>query len=198
MRTFEAISLKVRYWHFSDRFRLHYTAYIASLVASRQAQHWPPTFPVAPELQRRRRARCRRFHLPTQFFLNQRAKTQRRLRLAMHHESLARGLMELFEPIHQRRLVGMRGESAQRINIRAHRYRFLINTHRADAIHQLAPERALRLETGDDHHALGAGSLVPEGKTLQGGYLYLGRPAEELAYFDYSAKHYIELARSYT
>ncbi len=52
---------------------------------------------------------------------------------------------------------------------------------------------------------LGAGSLVPEGKTLQGGYLYLGRPAkqlrlltaEELAYFDYSANHYIELARSY-
>jgi len=52
---------------------------------------------------------------------------------------------------------------------------------------------------------LGAGSLVPEGKTLQGGYLYLGRPAkqlrpltaEELAYFDYSAQHYIDLARSY-
>lgn len=52
---------------------------------------------------------------------------------------------------------------------------------------------------------LGAGSLVPEGKTLQGGYLYLGRPAkqlrpltaEELAYFDYSAQHYIALARSY-
>ena len=52
---------------------------------------------------------------------------------------------------------------------------------------------------------LGAGSLVPEGKTLQSGYLYLGRPAkqlrlltaEELAYFDYSAQHYIELAASY-
>ncbi len=52
---------------------------------------------------------------------------------------------------------------------------------------------------------LGAGSLVPEGKTLQSGYLYLGRPAkqlrpltaDELAYFDYSARHYIELARSY-
>lgn len=52
---------------------------------------------------------------------------------------------------------------------------------------------------------LGAGSLVSEGKTLQSGYLYLGRPAkqlrlltaDELAYFDYSARHYIELARSY-
>ncbi len=52
---------------------------------------------------------------------------------------------------------------------------------------------------------LGAGSLVPEGKTLQGGYLYLGRPAkqlrpltaEELAYFDYSAQHYMRLADSY-
>ena len=52
---------------------------------------------------------------------------------------------------------------------------------------------------------LGAGSLVPEGKTLLSGYLYLGRPAkqlrlltaQELAYFDYSAQHYIALANSY-
>lgn len=52
---------------------------------------------------------------------------------------------------------------------------------------------------------LGAGSLVPEGKTLQSGYLYLGRPAkqlrllseQELAYFNYSAAQYIALARSY-
>jgi carbonic anhydrase/acetyltransferase-like protein (isoleucine patch superfamily) len=52
---------------------------------------------------------------------------------------------------------------------------------------------------------LGAGSLVPEGKVLASGYLYIGRPAkqlrpltsEELAYFDYSAEHYVNLARSY-
>ena len=52
---------------------------------------------------------------------------------------------------------------------------------------------------------LGAGSLVPEGKTLLSGYLYLGRPAkqlrlltaQELAYFEYSAQHYIALANSY-
>ncbi len=52
---------------------------------------------------------------------------------------------------------------------------------------------------------LGAGSLVPEGKVLAGGYLYIGRPAkqlrpltaEELAYFNYSAEHYVKLARSY-
>ena len=57
----------------------------------------------------------------------------------------------------------------------------------------------------EDRVLLGAGSLVPEGKTLQSGYLYLGRPAkqlrpltaEELAYFEYSAQHYIALARSY-
>ena len=57
----------------------------------------------------------------------------------------------------------------------------------------------------EDRVLLGAGSLVPEGKILQSGYLYLGRPAkqlrpltaEELAYFDYSARHYIALARSY-
>jgi carbonic anhydrase/acetyltransferase-like protein (isoleucine patch superfamily) len=57
----------------------------------------------------------------------------------------------------------------------------------------------------EDRVLLGAGSLVPEGKILQSGYLYLGRPAkqlraltaEELAYFDYSAQHYIALAHSY-
>jgi len=52
---------------------------------------------------------------------------------------------------------------------------------------------------------LGAGSLVPEGKVLESGHLYLGRPAklvraltdEEIAYFRYSAEHYVALARSY-
>ncbi len=52
---------------------------------------------------------------------------------------------------------------------------------------------------------LGAGSLVPEGKVLESGYLYLGRPAkqirmltdQELAYFEYSARHYVQLAQSY-
>lgn len=52
---------------------------------------------------------------------------------------------------------------------------------------------------------LGAGSLVPEGKVLLSGHLYIGRPAklvrvlteEELAYFNYSAEHYVRLARDY-
>jgi carbonic anhydrase/acetyltransferase-like protein (isoleucine patch superfamily) len=52
---------------------------------------------------------------------------------------------------------------------------------------------------------LGAGSLVPEGKVLESGHLYLGRPAKmvralteaEIAYFSYSAEHYVQLARSY-
>jgi carbonic anhydrase/acetyltransferase-like protein (isoleucine patch superfamily) len=52
---------------------------------------------------------------------------------------------------------------------------------------------------------LGAGSLVPEGKILLGGNLYLGRPAkliralteEELAHFAYSAAHYIRLSGNY-
>jgi carbonic anhydrase/acetyltransferase-like protein (isoleucine patch superfamily) len=55
------------------------------------------------------------------------------------------------------------------------------------------------------HVLLGAGSLVPEGKVLESGYLYLGRPArqarpltaEEIAYFNYSARHYVKLAQSY-
>ena len=52
---------------------------------------------------------------------------------------------------------------------------------------------------------VGAGSLVPEGKVLQSGYLYLGRPVkqvraltpEEIAYFNYSAQHYVRLHQSY-
>ncbi len=55
------------------------------------------------------------------------------------------------------------------------------------------------------HVLLGAGSLVPEGRVLESGYLYLGRPArqvreltaDEMAYFNYSARHYVQLARSY-
>ena len=55
------------------------------------------------------------------------------------------------------------------------------------------------------HVLLGAGSLVAEGKVLESGHLYLGRPAkrvrrlsdEEIAYFCYSAQHYVALARSY-
>jgi carbonic anhydrase/acetyltransferase-like protein (isoleucine patch superfamily) len=55
------------------------------------------------------------------------------------------------------------------------------------------------------HVLLGAGSLVPEDKVLESGHLYLGRPAkqvralteEEIAYFNYSAEHYVQLARAY-
>lgn len=46
-----------------------------------------------------------------------------------------------------------------------------------------------------------AGALVPPGKVLEGGYLWMGAPAKparpltdrELAYFEYSANHYVEL-----
>lgn len=52
---------------------------------------------------------------------------------------------------------------------------------------------------------LGAGSLVPEGKDLEGGYLWLGRPAKkmreltdkELQWFEYSAMHYVKLKNDY-
>ncbi len=48
---------------------------------------------------------------------------------------------------------------------------------------------------------LGAGSLVPPGKTLKSGHLYVGRPAKmvrplsekELAYFPYTAGNYVKL-----
>jgi len=52
---------------------------------------------------------------------------------------------------------------------------------------------------------LGAGSLVPPGKTLEGGYLWVGRPARrvrpladaERSYLAYAAEHYVRLKDRY-
>ncbi|KPC53501.1 gamma carbonic anhydrase family protein [Amantichitinum ursilacus] len=57
----------------------------------------------------------------------------------------------------------------------------------------------------EDRVMLGAGSLVPPGKVLRSGYLYMGRPAKEvrpltegeLAHFAYSAGHYVRLMGKY-
>lgn len=56
-----------------------------------------------------------------------------------------------------------------------------------------------------DHVMIGAGSLVSPGKVLEGGILYMGRPAkavrkltdEEIAYLKYSAEHYMRLKNNY-
>ena len=55
------------------------------------------------------------------------------------------------------------------------------------------------------HVLLGAGSLVTEGKDLEGGYLWMGRPArrvreltdQEITWFGYSSKHYVKLKNDY-
>ncbi|MFN9709144.1 MAG: gamma carbonic anhydrase family protein [Burkholderiales bacterium] len=57
----------------------------------------------------------------------------------------------------------------------------------------------------EDHVMLGAGSLVSPGKRLSRGMLYMGRPAipvrplteAEMAYFKYSAEHYIRIKNDY-
>ncbi|HHX36042.1 MAG TPA: gamma carbonic anhydrase family protein [Gammaproteobacteria bacterium] len=57
----------------------------------------------------------------------------------------------------------------------------------------------------DDDVVLGAGSLVPPGKHLASGYLYVGRPArrvralneEEMAFFSYGAANYVRLKDDY-
>lgn len=57
----------------------------------------------------------------------------------------------------------------------------------------------------EDYVMLGAGSLVPSGKRLQSGYLYLGSPAKpirpltdgEKAFLEYSAEHYVSLKKAY-
>lgn len=56
-----------------------------------------------------------------------------------------------------------------------------------------------------DHVMIGAGSLIPQGKTLESRMLYVGRPAkvvraltpEEIAHFKYSAEHYIQIKNNY-
>lgn len=55
------------------------------------------------------------------------------------------------------------------------------------------------------HVMIGAGSLVPPGKRLESGFLYVGRPAEkvrpltaaEIARLRYSAEHYIRVKNNY-
>lgn len=56
-----------------------------------------------------------------------------------------------------------------------------------------------------DRVMIGAGSLVTQGKILESGMLYMGRPAkavrrltdEEIAYLRYSAENYIRLKNHY-
>jgi carbonic anhydrase/acetyltransferase-like protein (isoleucine patch superfamily) len=55
------------------------------------------------------------------------------------------------------------------------------------------------------HVLLAAGSLVPEGKVLESGYLYVGRPAkqvraltsEEIIHLKQSAAMYVKLKQTY-
>jgi carbonic anhydrase/acetyltransferase-like protein (isoleucine patch superfamily) len=57
----------------------------------------------------------------------------------------------------------------------------------------------------EDLVMLGAGSLVPPGRTLESGFLYVGRPAEkvraltnaERAWLRYSAEHYVRVKNNY-
>jgi carbonic anhydrase/acetyltransferase-like protein (isoleucine patch superfamily) len=56
-----------------------------------------------------------------------------------------------------------------------------------------------------DRVMLGAGSLVSPGKTLESGFLYMGRPAEkvrpltdaEIVWLRYSAEHYVRVKNNY-
>ncbi|MBI5660466.1 MAG: gamma carbonic anhydrase family protein [Nitrosomonadales bacterium] len=56
-----------------------------------------------------------------------------------------------------------------------------------------------------DRVMIGAGSLVPPGKTLESGMLYVGRPVKavraltpgEIAYLRYSAEHYMQVKNNY-
>lgn len=57
----------------------------------------------------------------------------------------------------------------------------------------------------NDEVIIGAGTLVPPGKVLESGYLYMGSPARqarkltdnEIKYFHYTSKRYVDLAAAY-
>ncbi len=57
----------------------------------------------------------------------------------------------------------------------------------------------------EDYVMLGAGALVPQGKKLEGGFLYVGVPAKQVRplkdsekeFLEYSYKHYIDLKDDY-
>lgn len=57
----------------------------------------------------------------------------------------------------------------------------------------------------EENVMVGAGSLVPQGKTLESGYLYFGNPvkqvrkltASEIEHINYSALHYVKIAASH-
>jgi carbonic anhydrase/acetyltransferase-like protein (isoleucine patch superfamily) len=57
----------------------------------------------------------------------------------------------------------------------------------------------------EDYVMLGAGALVPPGKKLETGYLYVGSPAkpsraltdDEKAFLEYSSRHYVHLKNQY-
>ena len=53
------------------------------------------------------------------------------------------------------RLVAMRGQSAQRVNLRATAHALAVDAHFRLAVDELAAQRARRLEADDDHVALG-------------------------------------------
>ena len=65
--------------------------------------------------------------------------------------------------------------------------------------------RGYRQCSGAKHVLVGANSLVPPGKVLESGYLYVGSPVKqarpltekEMAFFKYSAAHYVKLKNEY-
>jgi len=57
----------------------------------------------------------------------------------------------------------------------------------------------------EDEVIIAAGTLVPPGKVLKSGFLYMGNPArqarplteKEMTFFDYTARRYVDLAAAY-
>lgn len=69
---------------------------------------------------------------------------------------------EAAQPVEQRRLVGVRGQPADGVDVRAHRDALAEQGDLVRAVDQPAAERAGSLETRDDHRALASAEVVAQ------------------------------------
>lgn len=83
----------------------------------------------------------------------------------------------------------------------------LIRTRATRMASRCCPEMTPRPDAAleENEVVVGAGTLVPPGKTLKSGYQYLGSPArqarsrcdKDTSYFHYTARKYAELSAEY-
>ena len=91
--------------------------------------------------------------LPAELLLQKFRKSLCGGRLSMHHEGLFRRLLKASGPSHQGRLVGVRRESIDTVDRRAHRDVIAEDAYTLSTIHQVTAKCSLCLEAGKQNTA---------------------------------------------